>query len=163
MRLLKSAAAAAANVLMVVAGLSLVAMLVLACANMVLRLFGYPILGTYELMGFLGALVTGFALAATQLKGGHIALTVLAGALPKALERAVDAASSLACAAFFFLVAWRTAAWAGTLTRMGELSETLRIPFQPFVYALALGCAVLGLALLADAAAAMARLKEEQR
>lgn len=151
---------AVSNVLLVLAGVLLTAMVALACANMVLRFFGRPVLGAYELMGFMGALVTALALAGTQLKGGHIALTVMAGMLPKAVERGIDCVSSLACAAFFGLAAWRTAAWAGTLIDTGELSETLRIPFYPFVYIVALGCAMLALTLMADACCAFARAPE---
>jgi len=146
---------AVSNILLVLAGALLTAMMVLACANMVLRFFDRPVLGTYELMGFMGALVTALALAGTQLKGGHIALTVMAGMLPKPLERAIDAISSLACAAFFALAAWRTTIWGTTLIDTGELSETLRIPYHPFVFITALGCAMLALTLLADGLASI--------
>ncbi len=142
--------AVVSSAMLVLAGALLTAMMTLACANMVLRLLDRPVLGTYELMGFMGGLVTALALAGTQLKGGHIALTVMAGVLPRRVERVIDAVSSLACAAFFSLVAWRTVAWGRTLIDTGELSETLRIPYYPFVFAVAGGCALLALALFAD-------------
>jgi hypothetical protein len=37
------------------------------------------------------------------------------------------------------------AKWAATLCRTGEVTETLRIIFYPFTYAVAFGCAVLTL------------------
>ncbi len=155
MRLLNRFNTAVSNLLLILAGVLLTAMMALACANMVLRFLGSPILGAYELMGFMGAMVTALALAGTQLKGGHIALTIMAGVLPRGMERAIDAASSLACAGFFALVAWRTTAWGQTLIATGELSETLRIPYHPFVFTVALGCAMLALTLAAGACASM--------
>ncbi|NCO61249.1 TRAP transporter small permease subunit, partial [bacterium] len=60
--------------LMMVAGCFLVAMIVLACANIFLRLVWLPISGTFELMGYFGAVVTAFALGYTQMSKGHIAV-----------------------------------------------------------------------------------------
>ncbi|WP_461209771.1 TRAP transporter small permease [Desulfocurvus sp. DL9XJH121] len=137
--------------LLVLGGTALTLMAVLACANMLMRgAFEAPIRGTYELMGFAGALVCAFALAPTQLHKGHIALTMLAGKLPRGLEKALDVISNAACAAFFILVAWKTSQYASSLIEFGELSEDLHLPFAPFVFAVALGCLVLGLALIAD-------------
>ena len=141
----------ASSVLLALGGVVLVAMVALACANMFMRgALGAPIRGTYELMGFTGALVCAFALAPTQIKKGHIALTMIAGKLPRRLELAIDFVSNLACAVFFALVAWRTSLYAQSLIEFGELSEDLHLQFSPFVFAVALGCGVLALTLTAD-------------
>ena len=58
-------------------GLFLVGMIVLTCANITSRAVWEPILGTFELMGYFGAVVTASALAYTQLNRGHIAVNVL--------------------------------------------------------------------------------------
>lgn len=71
------------RLLLIVGGMTLTAMIVLACSNMIMRgAMGTPIQGVYELMGFFGAIVSAFALAATQMRKGHIALTMLAGKFP---------------------------------------------------------------------------------
>ncbi len=142
---------AASKILLALGGVLLVAMMCLACANMFMRgAMNDPIRGTYELMGFLGALVCSLALAPTQLKKGHIALTMFQGALPKGLERAIDAVSHLACGIFFLLVAWRTSLFGFSLIEFGELSEDLHLVYHPFVFTVALGCAVLALTLVRD-------------
>ena len=51
----------------IVGGITLVLMMLLTVTDVVLRFFGKPITGTYELMGYCGALVIGFALAQTTL------------------------------------------------------------------------------------------------
>ncbi len=156
MRVLAATSAWLARALMALAGAALVGMAILACANMVLRAFGAPIKGSYELMGFVGALAIAFGLAQTQMTRGHIALTILAGKFPRRVERGVDFVVNLCCAAFFGLAAWRTADWALGLAESGELSETLRIPYHPFPLALALGVGAMALALLCDALASLA-------
>jgi TRAP-type C4-dicarboxylate transport system permease small subunit len=155
--LLDSLCAALSRVLLALGGLFLVAMIALACANMFMRgALHTPIRGTYEMMGFLGALVCALALAPTQLRGGHIALTMFQGMLPRRAERLVDAFSHLACGLFFLLAAWRTALFGFSLIEFGELSEDLHIIYHPFVFAVALGCATLALTLARDLLHALA-------
>ncbi len=50
----------------------------------------------------------------------------------------------------FSVVSWQTAAYGRRLIRAGEVSETLKIPFHPFVFLVALGFAVLALTILLD-------------
>ena len=138
------------SLLLWIGGAALILMMLLACANMLLRGVWIPIKGTYELMGFFGALAAAFALGHTQIRKGHIALTVLAGKFPKQAERLIDIFSFLICTVFFALIGWRTAAWAYSLIQTGELSETLEIVYYPFPLALAAGALVLALALLTD-------------
>jgi TRAP-type C4-dicarboxylate transport system permease small subunit len=139
-----------------VGGLFLVAMVVLTCGNILLRLFWLPIRGTFELMGFFGALTASFALGYTQVRRGHIAVDVLVGRFPPRVRRLLEGLNNLVCTAFFSLAAWQVAGKAATLHRTGELTETLRIPYHPFTYGVAAGLSVLALVLLADLAAAMA-------
>lgn len=136
--------------LVILAGLLLVAMMVLACANMVLRAVWLPLKGTYELLGFLGALSTALGLAYTQIHKGHIALTILVGIFPRRVERFIDLFGSILSAAFFAVVGWRGFAWATRLMDSGELSETLRFAYYPVVMVMAFGILVLALVLVDD-------------
>ena len=138
------------DALAVLAGAALTLMMLLGCANMVLRAVWIPIKGSYELMGFLGALATAFGLAYTHRYKGHIALTIFSGKLSPRLERWVDACTSLAAAVFFFFIAWRTTAWAGRLMASGELSDDLHIAFYPIVVAMAFGVFALSILLVND-------------
>ena len=131
-------------------GLFLIAMILLTCANIFIRQFYIPIRGTFELMGYAGAVVTAFALGYTQFTNGHISVDVLVNTYPRPLKRLVAMINHGVCSAFFFVAAWHVVQKALTLERAGELSETLRIIYYPFTLAVALGCAVLGLALFTD-------------
>lgn len=131
-------------------GFFLVAMMVLACANMVVRVFGAPIQGTFELMGFLGAVVAAFSLAFAQRQKAHIAVGILLKHFPKPVRRVADGATSLVSAVFFVFAAMETWKWASFLVQTGEVSETLQIIYYPFVFATAGGCYVLAFVLLVD-------------
>lgn len=133
--------------MMRVAGVALIVMLGIACGNMFLRVLWLPIKGTYELVGFLGAVVTSFALGYTQSQRGHIAVDIVVNRYPKRLQGMVEALNDLICGLFFGIVAWQVGKWAHTVWRTGEVSETLRIPFHPFTYGVAFGCGVLALVL----------------
>jgi TRAP-type C4-dicarboxylate transport system permease small subunit len=132
------------------AGLILIIMVLLTCANIIFRLFWVPISGTYELMGFAGAMLTAFALGYTQIKKGHIAVDVLVNVFPTKARWVIAAINNGMCFVFFMLAAWQLAIKANTLRTTGEVTETLRIIYYPFTYAVALGCVVLALILLTD-------------
>jgi TRAP-type C4-dicarboxylate transport system permease small subunit len=134
-----------------VACVAVVVMMLLTCADVILRLFGHPILGTYEMIGFSGAVVISFALAYTSLEHGHIAVELLVDHLPKRLQVFINGINSLIGTALFSLIAWQSFVYAGDLSESGEVSLTLQIPTYPFVYGISVGCGLLCLVLLADA------------
>ncbi|MFH1137232.1 MAG: TRAP transporter small permease [Pseudomonadota bacterium] len=136
--------------LVVVGGIFLVGMIVLTCANILLRLVWLPVPGTFELMGFFGASATAFSLGYTQLKKGHIAVDILIDYFSPRTKRFLAVINSLLCSAFFVLVAWQLFLKGDTIRRTGEVTETLRIIYHPFIYGAALGCAGLALVLLTD-------------
>ena len=133
-----------------VAGSFMVAMIVITCANIFSRIIWIPIKGTFELMGFFGAVVTAFALGYTQAKKAHISVDILVNLFPKRLQKIINGINNLICAAFFGLAGWQIAKLAGTLRASGEVTETLRIIYYPFTYGVALGCFLLALVLLIE-------------
>lgn len=132
------------------AGGFLVAMILLTCTNIVLRLVWVPIRGTYELMGYGGGIVTAFALGYTQLKRGHVAVDILVLRFSKRTQNILHGVNDFICMIFFAVVAWQIAKYATTLWNTGEVTETLQIIYYPFTYGVALGCAVLSLVFLTD-------------
>ena len=133
-----------------IAGVFLVVMILLTCSNIFLRLVWAPVKGTFELMGYFGAIVTAFALGYTQLKKGHIAVDVLVNRFSKRTRRILNSINYFICIIFFAIAGWQIAKWATTLLRTGEVTETLRIVYYPFTYGVALGCFIICLVLLID-------------
>ena len=129
---------------------AVVAMMLLSTADVVLRIFGRPIPGTYELVGFLGALVVSFALAFTSMEKGHIAVEILVEKLPLRYRLAIDAFCNLAGAFLFSMIGYQAFIYALDIKNSGEVSPTLHIPAYPFIFGISLGCTLLCLLLAAD-------------
>ena len=128
----------------------LLAMVLLTVANAVLRAYRTPFAGTTEVVGWLTALTTAFGLGYTQVTRGYVEIDSLVRRLPAPLQKGTRCAVLLACAVFGALVSFKLGAYALTVCRNGNLSETLQLPFYPLIFLLALGFAALALALLAD-------------
>lgn len=126
-------------------GAALVGMIALTCANILVRTVGDPIRGTFELMGYGGAVVTALALAYTQKRRGHIAVDVLINRFPPRLRKALNSFNDAACAVFFAILTWQLFRKADGFVQTGEVSETLRVVFYPFTYTVAVGCGILAL------------------
>ncbi|MBW1704291.1 MAG: TRAP transporter small permease [Deltaproteobacteria bacterium] len=131
-----------------IAGCFLAAMILLTCANIFMRIVWVPISGTFELMGYFGAIVTAFALGYTQIKRGHIAVDIVVLGFSKKVQKILNAVNYLICMVFFSVVAWQIAKYATTLWKTGEVTETLRIIYYPFTYGVAFGCVILSLVFL---------------
>ena len=138
------------KILMAAGGVALIALVLLATGNVALRLVRVPLGGAYEVVAFLGAIVIAGALGHTQKRKDHIVVEILSGTFPPGVKRVLDGIGYAVSAVLFGIVTWRVFALALTIQRSGELSETLKFPFHPFVYAAAAGFAVLVLTLLLD-------------
>ena len=150
------------RLLTVIGGFFLVAMVLLICANILSRNVWVPIKGTFELMGFFGAIVTAFALGYTQENKGHIAVDVLINTFSARTRKLLQTINNGVCAAFFGIAAWQIAVKATTLMKTGEVTETLRIIYYPFTYAVAFGCLVLALVMLTDLLKSLLPPKERE-
>jgi TRAP-type C4-dicarboxylate transport system permease small subunit len=138
------------RILMAAGGAALLLLVLLATGNVALRIFRVPFGGTYEIVAFLGAIVIAGALGHTQKKKDHIVVEILSERFPPRVKRILDGAACAVSALLFSVVTWRVFAYGLTIRRSGELSETLKIPFHPFVFGVAAGFAVLVLTLLLD-------------
>lgn len=131
-------------------GVAVLALTAIAAGNMLFRVVYVPINGSYELIGFFGAVATGLALGFAQIRKDHIIVTIFTDRFSKRTNRVLDGFNYFINMIFFALVAWETLKWGMKIARIGELSETLKIVYHPFVYCLALGFAALSLTLLID-------------
>lgn len=148
--------------LIFIAGIFLVAMIVLTCSNIFLRIVWKPVSGTFELMGYFSAVLTAFALGYTQLKKGHIAVDIVVLGFSKGVRRVLNGINDILCMTFFGLVSWKISKYAYNLFETGEVTETLRIVYYPFAYGVALGCAVLSLVFLTNFLKILSERKENE-
>lgn len=139
-----------ADGLNLIAGVCLVGMTGLTCADVILRLFRHPILGTYEIIGFLGATVASFALAYTTVRGGHVAVAVLVMRLSPRAQRVIFVLTQLLAIILFSLLSWECIQYGNDLRTSGEVSLTLELPFFPVLYGLSLSSFMVCLVLWVD-------------
>ena len=125
---------------MIVAGVSLLGVTLLATANVALRIFRVPVSGTYEVVSFLGAIVTAGALGYTQKRRHHIVVDILSEKYPPRLKRAVDRVSHVVMFFLFSIVSWQTMRYGRRLIRGGgglrdaeDPLPALRVPGRPRV------------------------------
>ncbi len=129
---------------------AVVVMMLLSTADVILRLFGKPIPGTYELVGFLGTVVVSFALASTSMEKGHIAVEILMEKLSQRAQMTIEAFCNLIGALLFAAIAWQAVVYGLDIKASGEVSLTLQMPSYPFIFGIAAGCALLAGLLVAD-------------
>ena len=133
-----------------IAGAFMAAMILITCANIFLRLVWVPIKGTFELMGFFGAVATAFVLGYTQMKKAHISVDILVNGFSQRVRTVFNGINYFVCMIFFAVLGWQISRLATTIWKTGEVTETLRIVYYPFTYGVALGCFLLALVLLVD-------------
>ena len=126
----------------------LFAMMGLTVADILLRILsGRSILGTVELTELMLLVIAFFALAHTEVSGGHIKVELIVGRFNERTRRILDGLTQLACFLLFVVITGSILKYAVAMHRSGEVTQDLRAPIYPFVYLVALGCAVLTLAL----------------
>src|SRR4030065_1400526 len=129
------------KILMIVGSVAVLLLMSIATVNAFMRL---PFLkttwrGAYETVGFLGAIVIAFALGYTQKRKDHIVVDILTEKFPKRVNKILDGVNYFITTIFFAIVSWQVFVWGMKISKSGELSETLKIIFHPFVYTAAVG------------------------
>ncbi|WP_300457296.1 TRAP transporter small permease [Desulfobacula sp.] len=128
----------------------LIFMMFLTCGDIVMRMFSHPIPGTYEIVGFLGAVIVGFALAQTTIQKSHVAVEILIEKLSKPIRKAFFLVTQFLSLGLFVLITFEIIRYAGDMKRAGEVSLTLKIPYFPVLYGIAFSTGVVCLVLFVE-------------
>lgn len=140
-------------------GIAVVLIMTLATANVILRLFSEPIRGAYEIIAYLGAVAVAAALGYTQRKKDHIVVDIITEKYGRIPRRITDTISYLIMTAFFFVITKALFGWGMSLAESGEVSETLKIVYHPFVFCVSAGFAMLAVTCFADTLKAALNIK----
>lgn len=133
-----------------VAGAAIVAMMLLTCADVVLRYFRRPIPGTYELVCFFGAVAVSFAMAHTSIEKGHVSVSFVVSLFPSRVQGLIECLTSCFGLFLFGFIGWQSVMYAHDLHTSREVSLTLELPFYPFVYGIGFSAGIVCLTLLSD-------------
>ena len=136
--------------LMVIAGATLCFMLVFTVVNVVMRAFGHPIIGDFEVISFLGAVVVGLSLPYTSMIKGHVAVDFLPEKLPKYHSLILQAATRIVGVALFGWIGFYFMIMGCDLIKSGEVTPIFRLPYYPIAFGLTFSCLIQSLVLLTD-------------
>jgi len=139
-----------AKLMYYVAGVALASIMLLTVLDVILRSFKSPVLGTYELVGLLGAIVVGFAIPQTSKLDGHVIMDLIPSALSGLSRRLMRILTRLLGIAIFLVIGLNL--WSmGTDFRMsGEVTPTLQLPLYPIAWGISVCCYIQCLILFVD-------------
>ena len=120
------------------AEIALFVMMMLTVIDVILRrFFGSPIVGTYDLVAMMGAIVVGFAVPKTSWDRGHVFVDVLLENRRKAVKNAFFVITRIVGIVLFAYLTYHLVKKGLFLQQSGETSMTLRVPTYPVAFALA--------------------------
>ncbi len=134
----------------VIAGISLTFLMLLTVTDVILRALKRPIVGTYELVAFSGAVVIGFSVPLTSWLRGHIFVDFFILRFSQKVRNIFNITTRCLVIVLFFLIGWNLIKYGIDLQKSGEVSLTLQMPFYPVAYGVGVCCFVQCLVLMCD-------------
>jgi TRAP-type C4-dicarboxylate transport system permease small subunit len=131
---------AVSKVLNIIAGTALTVMMFLTVIDVTLRAFGTPIIGTYEIVGLLLALVIGFGIPQVSLNRGHVYMEILLNILSKRNKAILNTLTRILCIVIFILIGYNLFSVGNEFHASGEVSPTIKLPFFPMAYGVGICC-----------------------
>ena len=124
----------------IVAGVTLTFMMLLTVCDVVLRYLGRPILGSYELVAFSGAIVIGFSLPFTSWMRAHISVDFFIFGLSRQKRKLMTVFTRGISILLFGFTGVYLFKKAFSLLKTGQVSLTLEMPFYFIAFALGFCC-----------------------
>jgi len=134
----------------VVAGITLVLMLLMTIIDVTLRVLGRPFFGTIEIICFCGAMLIGFGVSYASWNHVHVNVDMFLVKLPRTSRIILQSITKCAGILFFTLIGYNFILYGLELIQTGEVSAALRMPYSPVMFALGFGCFLQSLTLLCD-------------
>ena len=133
-----------------IAGISLSFLMFLTIADVILRFFRKPIVGTYELVALSGAVVIGFSVPFTSWIRGHVYVDFLILKFSQKTRNILHIITRCLVIWLFLMIGWNLIKYGMDLHKSGEVFLTLQVPFYPVAYALGICCFIQCLVILCD-------------
>ena len=107
---------------------SLVAMMAIICCDVILRMVGHPVKGTYDIVRVAGALTIACSLPITTAMKGHVAIEFFFQKLNRAGRVAVDSLMRLMMIGVFLLAAYECVGYGCRFLRNSQVTDTIEMP-----------------------------------
>jgi TRAP-type C4-dicarboxylate transport system permease small subunit len=137
------------SIMDILAGICIFSVMLLVVSNIILRtFFKQPILGTYEMVGFLIGIAIALALAHCAFQNGHVAVSIVMDRFSDRIKSFTAIIVQIASLLFAFAAAWSLVKFGDAMKIRGLVSPSSAIPVYPFIYLVALGVLGLGLVIV---------------
>lgn len=147
----------------VISVLCVLGVIVLITVDVVIRKFGGNVKGAYELTERLLMCMVFAGLVYTECKHGHICVTMLLGALPRALRFVIFGLMQLGSAATCLYLAYASYLQTGVSLKTGTCTTVLQIPLYPFYAFECLCMVVFGVTLIWASAKSFTAIKNNEQ
>jgi len=134
----------------IVAGVVLILVMLLIGSDIVGRVFGHPVPGTYEIVSLAGGLILGLALPAATRAKEHVSTDLLTGKLAVRSMHILFVFTRLIGIGIFLLAGYGMIRMGVRLRDAGEVTAVLAFPLYYVVYALGGAFLMQALVLLSD-------------
>jgi TRAP-type C4-dicarboxylate transport system permease small subunit len=128
------------KVLNSIAGIAVTLMMLLTVTDVFLRAGGHPIIGTFEIVALLLALVIGFGIPQVSIDRGHVYMEFLLEKLSKRGRNVMNTFTRVLCLILFAFIGYNLFNVGARFHASGEVSPTIKIPFYPVTYGVAVCC-----------------------
>ena len=125
-------------------------MILLTVADVILRSFRKPIIGTYEIVALSGAVIIGFSIPFTSWMKGHVNVDLLILKLPPRGKKIFSLITKYLGIGLFLILGWNLIILGMDLYKAGEVTPTRHIPFYPVLYGIGICCFFQCLVLFCD-------------
>lgn len=149
------------KVLYVIAGVTLVVMVLVTLCDVILRNFGHPITGSMEIIQYGGSVVFGFSLPYATYLGAMVQVDIVTEKLKPGPRQALSIVTRVVALLFLLFVAWNFFGYGQDARKSGELTSSFRVPTYPFIYALSLCFVFHSLTVVVDLIKTIRKEKDE--
>jgi TRAP-type C4-dicarboxylate transport system permease small subunit len=131
-----------------IAGAALVCLMLLTVSDVILRVFGRPITGIYDITELLGGIIIGFAIPFAGWKKVHVYVEFLRAKVSLRFEKVLKTISSCLGIFLFLLLGWNLILHGINLHKAGEVSKTIKLPLSPVIVGIGVSCFINSLVIL---------------
>jgi TRAP-type C4-dicarboxylate transport system permease small subunit len=125
-----------------ISGLALVCLMLLTVSDVILRAFGAPIAGVYDLTLLFAGVVIGFAIPFTTWKRAHVRMVFLIDQLSSSWKKVLMTLTYVLGIFLFLVVGRGLLLYGARIYSAGEVTMTVHLPFYPVVFGIGVSCLI---------------------
>ncbi len=123
-----------------IGAVALTLMMGLTVCDVLLRAFGHPIMGTFEIVSQSLAIVIGFGIPKVSFDRGHVYMEFVTERLSTKGKAVLNTFTRVICILLFILISYNLIGVGNEFRLSGEVTSTIRLPFYPLAYCVGLCC-----------------------